>query len=124
MNLWKIQIHFFYVKNYFYLNSNKHLTYAERTMIERWYNRDHLTKREIAKNLDKNERTIRREIKRGLTINLTSEYEEIEVYSADIVQEEYEKNLKAKGQDLKIGSDIEIVKRIEKMIKEEKNHQR
>ena len=98
----------------------KHLTYAERTMIERWYNRDHLTKREIAKNLDKNERTIRREIKRGLTINLTSEYEEIEVYSADIAQEEYEKNLKAKGQDLKIGSDIEIVKRIEKMIKEEK----
>ena len=102
----------------------KHLTYAERTMIERWYNKDHLTKREIAKNLDKNERTIRREIKRGLTINLTSEYEEIEVYSADIAQEEYEKNLKAKGQDLKIGSDIEIVKRIEKMIKEEKNHQR
>ena len=98
----------------------KHLTYAERTMLERWYNRDHLTKREIAKNLDKNERTIRREIKRGLTINLTSEYEEIEVYSADIAQEEYEKNLKAKGQDLKIGSDIEIVKRIEKMIKEEK----
>ena len=46
--------------------------------------------------MDKNERTIRREIKRGLTINLTSEYEEIEVYSADIAQEEYEKNLKIK----------------------------
>ena len=76
------------------------------------------------KHLTYAERTIRKEIKRGLTINLTSEYEEIEVYSADIAQEEYEKNLKAKGQDLKIGSDIEIVKRIEKMIKEEKNHQR
>ena len=40
----------------------KHLTYVERTMIERWYNRDHLSKKEIAKNLDKSERTIRREI--------------------------------------------------------------
>ena len=27
----------------------KHLTYTERTMIERWYNREHLSKKEIAK---------------------------------------------------------------------------
>lgn len=98
----------------------KHLTYAERTMIERWYNKEHLSKKEIAKRLDKSERTIRREIKRGLTTNLTSEFEEIEVYSADISQQEYESNLEAKGQELKIGSNIEIVKEIEKMIKEEK----
>lgn len=98
----------------------KHLTYTERTMIERWYNRDHLTKREIAKNLDKSERTIRREIKRGLTINLTTELIEIKVYSADIAQETYEENLKAKGKELKIGSNIELVNKIEKMIKEEK----
>lgn len=98
----------------------KHLTYAERTMIERWYNRDDLSKKEIAKNLDKSERTIRREIKRGLTSNLNTYLEEIEVYSADIAQEEYEKNLQAKGKELKIGSDIKLVKRIEKMIKEEK----
>ena len=26
----------------------KHLTYAERTMIERWYNQDHKSKKEIA----------------------------------------------------------------------------
>lgn len=98
----------------------KHLNYTERTMIERWYNRDHLSKKEIARNLDKSERTIRREIKRGLTINLTTELIEIEVYSADIAQEAYEENLKAKGQELKIGSNIELVNKIEKMIKEEK----
>lgn len=98
----------------------KHLTYAERTMIERWYNREKLNKKEIAKRLDKSERTIRREIKRGLTINLTSEYEEIEVYSADIAHNEYLLNLEAKGQGLKIGSNIELVNKIEKMIKEEK----
>lgn len=68
----------------------KHLIYAERTMIERWYNRDHLSKKEIAKNLDKSERTIRREIKRGLTTNLNTYLEEIEVYSADIAQKVYE----------------------------------
>lgn len=98
----------------------KHLTYAEKTMIERWYNKDHKNKKEIAELLGKSERTIRREIKRGLTINLTSELEEIKVYSADIAQEKYEENLKAKGQELKIGSDINLVNKIEKMIKEEK----
>lgn len=45
----------------------KHLKHVERTMIKRWYNRDHLSKKEIAKNLDKRERTIRRKIEKGLT---------------------------------------------------------
>ena len=98
----------------------KHLTYTERTMIERWYNREHISKKEIAKRLDKSERTIRREIKRGLTINSNTYLEEIEVYSADIAHDEYLLNLEAKGQELKIGSNIEIVNKIEKMIKEEK----
>lgn len=31
----------------------KHLTYTERTMIERWYNREHLSSKEIAQRLDK-----------------------------------------------------------------------
>ena len=98
----------------------KHLKYVERTMIERWYNRDHLSKKEIAKNLDKSERTIRREIKRGLTTNLNTYLEEIEVYSADIAQQAYEESLLAKGTGLKIGSNIAVVEKIEKMIKEEK----
>ena len=46
----------------------KHLTYAERTMIETWYNQDHKSKEEIARLLHKSERTIRREIKRGLVV--------------------------------------------------------
>ncbi len=98
----------------------KHLTYAERTMIERWYNTDNKSKKEIASLLHKSERTIRREIKRGLTINLNTYLEEIEVYSADIAQYEYDSNLLAKGKDLKIGSNIKLVNKIETMIKEEK----
>jgi transposase, IS30 family len=70
--------------------------------------------------LNKSERTIRRKIKRGLTINLTSELEEIEVYSADISNDEYKANMRAKGQELKIGSDRKTIELIEQMIKEEK----
>ena len=98
----------------------KHLTYTERTMIERCYNREHLSSKEIAQRLDKSERTIRRELKRGLTTILNTYLEEIEVYSADIANDKYLFNLKAKGKNLKIGSDIELVRRIESMIKEEK----
>ena len=98
----------------------KHLTYVKRTMIERWYNKEKISKKEIAKRLNKSERTIRREIKRGLTINLTSQLIEIKVYSADIAHNEYILNLEAKGQELKIGSNIEIIEKIEVMIKEEK----
>ena len=32
----------------------KHLDYSERQSIERWYNRDHRTKVEISKLLDRN----------------------------------------------------------------------
>ena len=101
-------------------NKYKHITYAERTMIERWHNKEKLSKKEIANRLNKSERTIRREIKKGMTINLTSNYEEIKVYSADISQQQYEENLKAKGQEIKIGSNITLVKLIEGKILEEK----
>ena len=70
----------------------KHLTYAERTMIETWYNKDHKTKKEIAELLHKSERTIRREIKRGIVILRGYEWEDKEEYSAIIAQEKYEYN--------------------------------
>ena len=68
---------------------NKHLTYEERLAIERWWNKDKRTKVEIANLLDRNEKTIRLEIKKGLTKNLTSDWIEIEVYSADIAHKKY-----------------------------------
>jgi IS30 family transposase len=98
----------------------KHLNYIERQSIERWYNRDHRTKVEIAKLLDKNEKTIRNEIKRGLVKNLTTELIEIWVYSADVAQQKYEYYLKAKGPKLKIDNDYELKEYVEKSIKEDK----
>ena len=98
----------------------KHLNYGERLCIERWWNRDKLKKVKIAKLLDRDEKTIRNEIKKGLVKNLTTELEEIWVYSADLVQSKYEYYLKAKGPKLKIGNDYKLKEYIEKSIKEDK----
>ena len=94
----------------------KHLDYSERQSIERWWNRDKRTKVEIAELLDRNEKTIRNEIKRGLVKNLTTHLEEILVYSADVAQAKYEYYLKAKGPKLKIDNDYELKKYVEKSV--------
>ena len=98
----------------------KHLEYGERQSIERWYNRDKRTKVEISRLLDRTEKTIRNEIKRGLVKNLTTDLIEIWVYSADVAQKRYEYYLKAKGPKLKIDNDYELKKYVEKSIKEDK----
>lgn len=98
----------------------KHLDYGERQSIERWWNRDKRTKVEIAGLLDRNEKTIRNEIKRGLVRNITTELIEIWVYSADVAQQRYEYYLKAKGPKVKIDNDYELKEYVEKSIKEDK----
>lgn len=98
----------------------KHLEYSERQSIERWWNKDKRTKVEIAALLDRTEKTIRNEIKRGLVKNLTSELVEIWVYSADVAQQKYDYYLRAKGPKLKIDNDFELKEYIEKSIKEDK----
>lgn len=98
----------------------KHLKYSDRQSIERWFNRDKRTKAEIAALLDKAEKTIRTEIKRGLVKNLTSELIEIWVYSADVAQQKYDYNIHAKGPKLKIDNDYELKEYVEKSIKEDK----
>ena len=98
----------------------KHLEYSERQSIERWWNRDHRTKVEIAALLDRNEKTIRNEIKRGLVKNLTTHLEEIWVYSTDVAQQKYDYYLKAKGPKLKIDNDYELKEYVEKSIKEDR----
>ena len=92
----------------------KHLNYEERQSIERWWNRDKRTKVEIAELLDRTEKTIRNEIKRGLVKNLTTELIEIWVYSADVGQQRYEYYVKAKGPKLKIDNDYELKEYVEK----------
>lgn len=80
----------------------KHISYAERTMIETWYNCDKKSKKEISDLLHKSERTIRREINRGhikvLNYDLTEKHE----YSARITQRKYEYGMTSKGPLLKL----------------------
>lgn len=94
----------------------KHLTYSERTMIETWYNKDKKSKKEIAALLHKSERTIRREINRGLVEIRGYNWEELTEYSALVAQEKYEYNKTSKGPGLKLDSDYELVKHIEREI--------
>ena len=96
----------------------KHLTYAERTMIERWYNQDHKSKKKIAELLDKSERTIRREINRGLVTIRNYDWTDKKEYSARIAQDKYEYGMTSKGPELKLDSDINLVHHIEKEIVE------
>ena len=89
-------------------------------MIERWYNQDHKSKKEIAELLNKSERTIRREINRGLVIVRGYNWEEKEEYSARIAQEKYEYGMTGKGPELKLDQDIKMVEHIEEQIIKEK----
>ena len=98
----------------------KHITYAERTMIETWYNQDKKTKKEIAKLLHKSERTIRREINRGKVIIRGYEWEDKTEYSARIVQDKYDYGMTGKGPELKLDQDIKLVEHIEEQIIKEK----
>lgn len=98
----------------------KHLTNAERTMIETWYNADHKSKKEIAELLHKSERTIRREINRGKVKIRGYEWEEKEEYSAQKAQEAYEYNKTGKGPELKLDKNKRLVEHIEKEIIENK----
>lgn len=70
-----------------YNTKNLHLTYPERRLIEQWFNRDHLSRRAIAKLLGKAPQTINNEIKRGL-VDMSFSGGTIE-YSAEIAQENY-----------------------------------
>ena len=101
-------------------NKYKHINYVERTQIERWYNKEHKSKVEIAQLLNKSERTIRREIKRGLVENLTHDWKTIYVYSADIAQSKYEYNKTGKGPQLKLENDYKLKEYIENGIKKDK----
>ena len=98
----------------------KHLNYVEKTQIERWYSIEKKQCSEIAKLLNKNVRTIQREIKRGLVENLTTLLEIKYVYSADVSEQKYRYNMTAKGPNVKLDTNYKLVEYIENGIKKER----
>ena len=99
----------------------KHLTYIERGKIEILL-RMNIKKRVIAKEIGISERTLYREIKRGMVKDLLkSDLTFYSEYSAECSQRKYNKKQKRKQSELKIGKNHKLVSYIENSIKKEKN---
>ena len=67
----------------------------------------------------KSERTIRRELKRGMVEHLDSELRLITEYNADYAQNDADSRNSAKGPSIKLGRDWALVNGISKLIKEQ-----
>ena len=82
----------------------RHLGYADRIKIEALRKTGTCVK-EIAAHIGCSVSTVYRELKRGNYKRLTSEWETVSAYSADIAQRDYDYKATAKGAQLKIGDD-------------------
>lgn len=105
----------------------KHLTRTQRIQLES-YLKVKMPVKEISRLLNVNISTIYREIKRGsyqhkIRINDIygfKKFKFIESYSSTLAQERYERHLKDKGADIKLGKDFELAEYIEHKIVDEK----
>lgn len=107
-----------YLENTTESRKGKHLTYLERLRIEYLF-KEHLKPREIAVRLERNRRTIEREIAKGM-VELEGSIKTRWEYSADIGQKIHDVNATNKGPGLKIGKDHTLAVYIEKKISEDK----
>lgn len=96
---------------------SKYITEAERYKIETMLE-DKVDPKEIANRLGKHFTTIYREIKRGTVTLIDSNLKEYKKYCADVGQRKQEEKGHNKGIELKIGNDLNTVKYIENLIKE------
>lgn len=97
----------------------KHLDYGKRQQIERMLKNNYKV-RDIATCLQVALSTIYNEIKRGTYEKLNSNLSTSKVYSAELAQEKYKKNLKDKGKYPKILYDDKLAKYIKYMLKNQK----
>lgn len=96
-----------------------HLKWEDRLSIERML-KINTKPAKIAEALGVCVKTIYNEIKRGMCVQQTSDYEFIERYCADVAERKYQENLRAKGPDIKLGKDFAFAEYIENQIINEK----
>lgn len=101
------------------MKTYKHLSKTKRLQIEAFL-KINMPIKKIAKIINVHISTIYREIKRGECKQLDTNLKTYIAYSSDLAEEKYRTNLKAKGPDLKIGNDYELVNYIEKRIVDDK----
>ena len=97
----------------------KHLNYEKRIKIEA-LSKAGLKSEAIAVQIGCSGRTVRRELAKGRTKLLNSDYTTRIEYSADIGQQKHDYAATAKGPALKIANDHKLVKYIERLIIKEK----
>ncbi len=106
----------------------KNLTYTQRLILEKCFNAG-LKKTDIAKKLGVCLATVYNELNRGkyehkkiYSVNFwgDNKYKTIQRYSPEKAEEKYRLNMTAKGAPLKVGSDYEFVRYVEKRIIEDK----
>lgn len=94
----------------------KHLTYEERIKLEALRKMGFSSCRIAEQIGGRSERTIRREIAKGMVELLNSDLTTRMEYSAEIGQSEHDRQGTSKGPALKIGKDHKLVKYLEKAI--------
>lgn len=94
---------------------NQHLKWEDRLAIERML-KIKTPKPQMAEALGVCTKTIYNELERGKCVQRTTEYEDIEVYCADVAERKYQDNLRAKGPDIKLGKDYAFAEYIENQI--------
>lgn len=99
----------------------KHLEYQERQLIEYLVKKAYpkkISARLLSDKIGCSESTIRRELRRGKVLQLSSELIKYKSYSAEIGQQYYDYQSSNKGPNLKVSNDYEFVKYVEyKIIK-------
>jgi IS30 family transposase len=96
----------------------KHLSERERYQIETLLQTG-LTPLEVSKRLERDRRTIEREVARGNVLQVDSEWRVRQQYCADVGERVNRERAANKGRPLKIGYDHELAAHIEKKIGEE-----
>lgn len=100
---------------------NKHLTYRDRLRIE-IMRKEKKSTRDISEALKCSQRTIQREIQRGLVQQLNgSTWQYYDVYNADYAQNDYAAKRSGSGPGLKIGHDHKLCEEIERQIQQKRS---
>jgi len=102
-----------------------HFTWGERLLLQYYYSGSNGYKKitsptGLSTLLSKSERTIRREIKRGMVEHTTSELLQIVTYNAEFAQHDAYSRNSAKGPQIKLGKDWPLVEKVSELIKKAK----
>ena len=97
---------------------HKHILWEERVTIEKML-RSKCEKREIARVIDCTERTLEREIERGMCEQIVGDYKPVRIYLADLAQCKHEEKGRNKGPYAKLNDAPELRKFVENAIKKD-----